>query len=94
MIVMNVTYKCKPGMRERFLEAIKAEGLDEACRAEAGNSKYAYFFAADDPDEMLLVENWRDQEALDAHGKEPHFRRLGEMKDGFVEETIIERFTK
>ena len=28
MVVLNVTYKCKPGMREDFLKAIRAEGLD------------------------------------------------------------------
>ena len=26
MIVLNVTYKCKPDMREEFLEMIMAEG--------------------------------------------------------------------
>ena len=42
MIVLNVTYKCKPDMREEFLEAIISEGLDEASRAEEGNFKYDY----------------------------------------------------
>ncbi len=92
MIVLNVTYKCKPGMREAFLEAIRAEGLDAASRAEAGNSKYDYYFAADEPDVLLLVEHWRDEEAVRLHNAEPHFRRLGEVKAAFVEETILERF--
>lgn len=92
MIVLNVTYKCKPGMREAFLEAIRAEGLDAASRAEAGNSKYDYYFAADEPDVLLLVEHWRDEEAVRLHNAEPHFRRLGEVKSAFVEETILERF--
>jgi len=60
MIVLNVTYKCKPGMREAFLDAIKAEGLDAASRSEEGNSKYDFYFAADNPDELFLVEYWRD----------------------------------
>ena len=42
MIVLNVTYKCKAGMREKFLEKIVSEGIDVACRAEAGNIKYDY----------------------------------------------------
>lgn len=92
MIVLNVTYKCKPGMREAFLEAIRAEGLDAASRAEAGNSKYDYYFAADEPDVLLLVEHWRDEEAVRLHNAEPHFRRIGEVKAAFVEETILERF--
>lgn len=92
MVVLNVTYKCKPGMREAFLEAIKAEGLDAASRAEAGNSKYDYYFAAEALDELLLVEHWRDEEAVKLHNAEPHFKRLGELKAAFVEETVLEKF--
>lgn len=38
MIILNVTYKCKPDMRAEFLEAIYTEGIDIACRAEDGNT--------------------------------------------------------
>ena len=92
MIVLNVTYKCKPDMSDEFLEAIMAEGIDAACRAEDGNIKYDYYYAADDSDELFLVEKWRDKEALDAHGRQPHFKRLGELKPEFVLETAIDRF--
>ena len=92
MIVLNVTYKCKPGMREKFLEAIKAEGIDAACRAEAGNIKYDYYRPVDGSDELLLVEKWQDADALAEHGKQPHFARLGELKPVFVEDTVIEKF--
>ena len=92
MIVLNVTYKCKPDMGDEFLEAIMAEGIDEACRAEDGNIKYDYYFPADGSDELLLVEKWRDAEALAVHGKQPHFARLGELKNEFVDDTAIEKF--
>ena len=94
MIVLNVTYKCKPGMREEFLKAIRAEGLDAACRAEVGNLKYDYYFPADGSDELLLVEKWRDAEALALHGKEPHFARIGALKPQYVTDTLIERFER
>ena len=92
MIVLNVTYKCKAGMREKVLEKIVSEGIDVACRAEAGNIKYDYYMSADKADEMLLVEKWRDADAVTSHGQEAHFKRLGEIKDEFVEETIIEKY--
>ena len=79
MIVLNVTYKCKPDMREEFLEAIMSEGIDAACRAEDGNVKYGYCMSAEDENEMLLVEKWRDADALAAHQGQPHFKRLGEI---------------
>ena len=92
MIVLNVTYKCKPGMNAKFLEAIDAEGLGAACRAEDGNFKYDYYFPADGCDELVLIEKWRDADALAVHAKQPHFARLGELKADFVNETVIERF--
>ena len=94
MEILNVTYKCKEGMREKFLEAIKAEGLDAACRAESGNIKYDYYFAADSPDELFLLEKWADDEAIKSHNAEPHFKRLGEIKADYVYETVLERYTK
>ena len=92
MIVLNVTYKCKPEMREEFLEMIMTEGIDDACRAEDGNLKYDYFRPVDDSDDLLLIEKWRDPEALAKHGRQPHFARLGELKSEYVTETIIEKF--
>ena len=93
MIVLNVTYQCKPDRREEFLETIMAEGVDAASRAEAGNIKYDYYFPADgNQDELLLVEKWRDADALKEHSVQPHFIRLGELKPEFVLDTVIERY--
>ena len=92
MIVLNVTYKCKPGMRETFLGKIREEGLDVKSRAEAGNIKYDYYFPAEEKDELLLVEKWKDADAVADHGVQPHFLRLGEIKSLYVDETIIERY--
>ena len=94
MEILNVTYKCREGMREEFLEAVKAEGLDEASRSEEGNIKYDFYFADADPDELLLVEKWRDADAVKSHNSEQHFRRFGELKAGFVVETLLERYSK
>lgn len=92
MIVLNVTYKCKPEMNKKFLEKIRKEGIDTACRSEEGNIKYDYYFPADGSEELLLLEKWRDADVLAVHGKQPHFARLGELKNEFVEETVIEKF--
>lgn len=92
MIVLNVTYKCKPELRDEFLEMIMAEGIDIACRAEDGNIKYDYYIPTNGSDDLLLVEKWRDAEALAVHGRQPHFARIGELKGNYVDETIIEKF--
>lgn len=92
MIVLNVTYRCKSGLRDEFLESIMTEGIDEASRAEEGNLRYAYYYPADGSDELLLVEKWRDAEALAAHGRQPHYLRLKELKAEYVEDTVIEKY--
>ena len=92
MIVLNVTYKCKPDMREEFHEAIMTEGLDVASRSEEGNIKYDYYIPTEGNDDLLLVEKWRSAEDLDIHRTLPHFAKLGELKNEFVNETIIEKF--
>ena len=92
MIVLNVTYKCKPDLRAEFLEAILAEGIDVASRAEAGNLKYDYYIPIDDDGDLLLVEKWRDAEALAAHAETPHYAKLKALKPRFVTDTVVERF--
>ena len=92
MIVLNVTYKCKPGAREEFLEMIMANGIDVSSRAEAGNIKYDYYMPVENDDEMLLVEKWADVDAFASHKKQPHFARLGELKPEYVLDTVIDRF--
>ena len=92
MIVLNVTYKCKPEMREEFLEMIMAEGIDRACRAETGNIKYDYYIPVEDDDDLFLREKWRDADALAEHGRQPHLARLKEIKAEYVIDTIVEKY--
>ncbi|MBQ9062692.1 MAG: antibiotic biosynthesis monooxygenase [Eubacterium sp.] len=92
MEVLNVTYHCKPGKRVEFINAIVTEGIDVACRNEEGNLKYGYYLPTDSADDMLLIEKWRDADCLAAHGKQPHYLRLGELKAQFVDETVLEKF--
>ncbi len=92
MITLIVTYKCKPEMREEFLEMIFTEGIDADCRAEDGNIRYEYFKPVENSDELVLIEKWRDADALANHGKQAHFARLGELKAEYVTDTVIEKY--
>lgn len=94
MIVLHVTYHCKPGMRENFYRQIVLEGLDAASRAEEGNLQYDYYVPVNGTDELLLIEKWKDYEALAVHGRRPHFARIGELKAAYVLETAVERLTE
>ncbi|MBQ7184931.1 MAG: antibiotic biosynthesis monooxygenase [Clostridia bacterium] len=92
MIVLNVLYRCKPGMRDKFLDRLVSEGIDKTSQAEDGNLRYHYYLPVDGGDELLLMEKWRDADALRAHSLQPHFTCLKEIKDEYVLDTVIERF--
>ena len=92
MIVLNVTYKCKPEKRKEFLEMIMTEGIDAASRAEAGNIMYNYYIPTDGGDDLFLLEKWRDEAALAEYGKQPHLAKLKEIKAEYVNETVIEKY--
>ena len=92
MIVLNVTYKCKPGMNKKFLEQINAEGIGAACRAEEGNIKYDYYLPTDGSDELLLMEKWESAEALKKHSGQPHLARLKELKPEYVLDVTLDKF--
>ena len=92
MIVLNVTYKCKPGMRDEYLEMIMTEGIDEACRAEDGNIMYDYYTPVNNCDDLLLLEKWQDADVLAKHGKQPHIARLKEIKSEYVIDTILDKY--
>ena len=90
MPVFHVTFKCRPAQREVFLEKLNAEGIIAACRGEAGNISYDYYLAADDPDGLLLIEKWKDMDALMAHAKQTHMARMDELKAEYVTDMTIE----
>ena len=91
MIVLNVQYFVKPGKRTEFYEAVNKLGVPEKSRAEAGNIRYDYYMAADNDNEILLVENWKDEAAFKFHCDQEHFKALGKLKSEYVEETVIKR---
>ena len=90
MPVFLVTFKCRPAQREVFLEKLNAEGIVAACRGEAGNISYDYYLAADDPDGLLLIEKWKDMDALMAHARQTHMARMDELKAEYVTDMTIE----
>ena len=93
MLVFNVTFKCRPGMRETFLEKLRGEGIAAACRGEAGNLQYDYYLSAENDRDLLLIEKWADMNALAAHARQAHMKRMDELKAEYVEDMVLEMYT-
>ena len=92
MLTWNVTYHCKPGRREAFYQALCDLGIRASSLKEEGNRKYDYFFAAEAPDDLLLVESWTTPELQQAHCQTEIFAKLQALKAQFCENVEIDKF--
>ena len=66
----------------RSIDAATRKAIAEmvrASRAEDGCIDYAFASDLADPDTLILFERWRDQAALDAHGKSDHMAAFQEF---------------
>ena len=77
MIQINGTIKLG-----RTIDAATRKAIVEmvrASRAEDGCLDYAFATDLADPDTLILFERWRDQAALDAHGKSAHMAQFQQV---------------
>lgn len=92
MIIVLVKYNCKPNCREAFLNALKENSIDTISKGEPGNFKYEYSYSTEDSDVLFLTEIWESAEALKLHGEAEHFKKLGGLKNAYVESAEIKKF--
>lgn len=92
MLVLNVIFKCAPGTREELRDLIRAEGIDTDSRNEEGNFKYEFFMSTEDPNDILLIEFWKDVDAWMYHRTLPHYAKLDELKKGRVLSAEIRKY--
>ena len=92
MLTWNVTYHCKSGKREDFYHALCDLGIRENSIHEEGNLKYDYFFAAEAPDDLLLVETWTTPELQKAHCETAIFAQLQALKARYCDSVSIDKF--
>ncbi len=90
MLVVNVLYRAKPGMRDQFLKAVLSPEVAGKCRQEDGCIQYDYFVQADNEDCVLLVEKWRDRDAQKVHSGQPHMALIRAAKEAYIAESALD----
>ena len=91
-LTVNLYYTGTNGNARKFAEEMLSSGVVERIRAEEGNEKYRYFFPMDDPETVLLIDQWRDQAALDAHHASPMMKELAALREKYDLHMKAERF--
>lgn len=89
---INIYYTGENESAKKFAKEMVEKGLVERVRAEKGNQKYEYFFPMDDPETVLLIDRWKNQEALDEHHKSPMMKEIADLREKYHLHMRVEQF--
>ena len=92
MIIITGTAQVHPGQRDAAISA--AQDMRTHTLGEPGCIDYRFWSATDDPNAILLFEQWQEQAALAAHLAAPHtstfLAKIGPAVNGTLEVTQFE----
>lgn len=91
MLLLLVKYTAKPGGGEKFVREITASGILNTARAEDGCEGYDYYFSAENPDTVLLIEKWVSPEQQEARLQSAHMAELMRIKERYISGTSVEK---
>ena len=89
---MNLRYTGKNGNARKFAEEMTSSGTVAAIRAEAGNLRYEYYQPLDDPETILLIDSWENQEAIDIHHASSMMNTIAALREKYNLHMTVERY--
>lgn len=92
MITVHLYYRGTNGSARAFAEEMEKTGIAGAIREEPGNLGYRYFQPLDDPETVLLIDSWSDQQAIDAHHASAMMAQLAALREKYDLHMEAERF--
>ena len=91
-ITMNLYYTGTNGSARKFAKEMISSGTVDAIRAEEGSLRYEYFFPMNDPETVLLIDSWANQEAIDAHHASPMMQTIAALRSKYDLHMRAERY--
>ena len=91
-ITVNLYYTGRDGGALAFAREMERSGTAAKIRAEAGNERYEYFQSLSDPETVLLIDQWADQAAIDAHHASPMMGQIAALREKYDLHMKVERF--
>ena len=95
MITVNLRYTGKGNAALNFAKELTESGTVATIRAEKGNCRYEYYQPLFDesPDKtVLLIDQWVNQAAIDAHHASPMMATIATLRDKYDLHMTVERF--
>lgn len=91
-IVVNIYYSGTDGNARKFAEEMESSGTVAKIRKEEGNLRYEYFIPMAEPETVLLIDCWKDQEAIDRHHASPMMEKVAELRVKYDLHMRVERY--
>ena len=80
---INIRYTGPKGAAKKYVKEMEQSGIAARIRAVEGCIRYDYFFPADDPDGLLLIDEWADQAALDRYHASPMMQEAAALREKY-----------
>lgn len=91
-ITVNLRYTGTDGNAGKFAEEMISSGTMDAIRVEEGNLRYEYYQSLDDPETILLIDSWANQEAIDIHHASPIMTTIAALREKYDFHMTVERY--
>ena len=91
-ITVNLYYTGQGGATRKFAQEMISSGTVSAIKAEKGNLKYDYFLPIEDPETVLLIDSWEDQQAIDLHHASKMMQKIMELREKYDLHMKVERY--
>lgn len=92
-ITVNLRYTGTDGNARKFAEEMISSGTVDAIKAEDGNLRYEYYQSLDDPETILLIDSWANQESIDKHHATPMMDTIAKLREKYDLHMTVERYT-
>ena len=93
-LIINIYYTGTNGSARKFAEEMVSSGIVDRVRAEVGNERYEYLFPMEDSETVMLIDKWKNQEALDMHHKSEMMKEIANLRNKYNLKMRVERFAE
>ncbi len=82
-LTINIRYTGENGGARKYVEEMESSGIAARIRAIEGCLAYDYFYPADDPEGLLLIDSWENQEALNRYHASPAMQEAAALREKY-----------
>lgn len=79
-LIIHIYYMGQHGNAKKFADEMISRKIVEQIKNEDGNEQYEYFYSLNHPETILLIDRWKNQEALDMHHKSEMMKEITRLR--------------